>query len=65
MHYDRQEQAQGVYDNVPLAALDLLAGVVAACPPFSTVFTDGLSRIAAEGLGFRSAWPRTFWRRAS
>ena len=62
---DGQEQAQGVYDNVPLAALDLLAGVVAACPPFSTVFTDWLSMIAAEGLGFRSAWTRTFWRRAS
>ena len=65
MHNDGQEQTQGVYDDVPLAALDLLAGVVAAGPPFSTVFTDWLSMIAAEGLGFRSAWPRTFWRRAS
>jgi hypothetical protein len=31
----------------------------------SAVFTDWLSMIAAEGLGFRSAWARTFWRRAS
>ena len=60
-----QDQAQGVYDDVPLASLDLLAGVVAPRPPFSTVFTDGLSIIAAEGLGLRPSWTRTFWRRAS
>jgi hypothetical protein len=65
MHNEGQDQAHGVYDDVPLAALDLLAGVVAAGPPFSAVFTDWLSMIAAEGLGFRSAWARTFWRRAS
>ncbi len=65
VHDDRQEQAQGVYDDVPLASLDLLAGVVAARPPFSAVFTDWLSMIAAEGLGFRPSWTRTFWRRAS
>jgi hypothetical protein len=65
MHDEGQDQAQGVYDDVPLATLDLLAGVVAAGPPFSTVFTDWLSMIAAEGLGFRSAWTRTFWRRTS
>ena len=65
MHHDHQKQAQRVYNDVPLAAFDLLAGIVAACPPFSTVFTDWLSMIAAEGLGFRSAWTRTFWRRVS
>jgi hypothetical protein len=35
----RQEQAQGVYDNVTLAALDLLARIVTANPLFSVVFT--------------------------
>jgi hypothetical protein len=65
MHDHDQEQAQGVYDDVPLAPLDLLAGVVTPRPPFSAVFTDWLSMIAAEGLGFRPSWTRTFWRRAS
>jgi hypothetical protein len=65
MHDDGQKQAQGVYDNVPLAPFDLLAGVVAARPPFSAVFTDWLSMIAAEGLAFRPSWTRTFRRRAS
>lgn len=65
MHDDGQKQAQGVYNDVPLASLDLLAGVVAARPPFSAVFTDWLSMIAAEGVDFRPSWMRTFWRRAS
>lgn len=65
MYHHGQDQAQGVYDDVPLASLDLLAGVVASRPPFSTVFTDWLSMIAAEGLGFRPSWTRTFRRRAS
>lgn len=60
-----QDQAQGVYDDVPLASLDLLAGVVTARPPFSAVFTDWLSMTAAEGVGLRPSWTRTFWRRAS
>jgi hypothetical protein len=65
MHDHGQEQAQGVYDDVSLAPVDLLAGVVAARPPFSTVLTDWLSRMAAEGLGLRPSWTRTFRRRAS
>jgi len=65
MHDHNQQQAQGVYDDVTLAPVDLLARVVAPRPPFSTVFTDWLSMIAAEGLGFRPSWTRTFWRRAS
>ena len=65
MHNDDQEQAHRVYDDVSLASLDLLASVVTARPPFSAVFTDWLSMIAAEGLGFRPSWTRTFWRRAS
>ena len=34
MHDEGQEQTHGVYDNVPLATLDLLAGIVAARPLF-------------------------------
>ncbi len=36
---DRQEQSQCVYDNMALATLDLLAGIVTANPLFSVVFT--------------------------
>ena len=65
MHDHGQKQAQGVYNDVPLAPFDLLAGVIAPRPPFSAVFTDWLSMIAAEGLTFRPSWTRTFRRRAS
>jgi hypothetical protein len=34
-----QNQTQGIYDDVALAALYFLAGVVAARAPFSVVFT--------------------------
>jgi len=65
MHYHGQHQPQRVYDDVTLAAIDFLACVVSTRPPFSTVFTDWLSMIAAEGLDFRPSWIRTCWRRAS
>jgi hypothetical protein len=65
MYHDRQHQAQRVYDDMTLAAIDLLAGVVSTRPPFSTVFTDWLSMIAAEGVGFRPSWIRTCRRRVS
>jgi site-specific DNA recombinase len=47
-HHDHQ-QAERIDEDVPLAAADLLAGVVAADPLFSVVLTDWLSMIAAEG----------------
>jgi hypothetical protein len=65
MDHDRQHQAQRVYDDMTLAAIDLLASVVSPRPPFSTVFTDWLSMIAAEGVGFRPSWIRTCRRRVS
>ncbi len=34
-----QDQSQRVYDNMALATLDLLAGIVTANPFFSVVFT--------------------------
>ena len=36
---DRQEQSEGVYHNMALATLDLLARIVTAYPLFSVVFT--------------------------
>jgi len=81
MHHHGQDQAQGVHGDVTLAALDLLALdvlalVIAVGPPFCGVLTDWLptgyrlatdwlSMIAAEGVGSRPSWTRTFWRRAS
>jgi len=60
-----QQQAQRVYGDMPLAALDLLAGVVTIAPPFCGVRTDWLSMIAAEGVASRPAATRTFTRKAS
>jgi len=37
-HY-RQDQPQRVYDKMALAPLDLLAGIIAADPLFSVLFT--------------------------
>ena len=65
MYHHGQHQAQRVYDDMTLATMDFLAGVVATRPPFSTVFTDWLSMIAAEGVGCRPSWIRTCRRRAS
>src|SRR3954449_3214395 len=46
-----QQQAAGVDRDVPLPALDLLGGIVAAGPPFSVVLTLCVSTMAALGLG--------------
>lgn len=40
MHQQMHDQSIGVDEQVPLAAFDLLAAVVAARPPFWLVFTD-------------------------
>ena len=56
LHGHRQQQAPGVYPDVPLAARESLAGIVAADSPFSFVLTDWLSRIAALGAS-RPAGP--------
>src|SRR5579875_3968438 len=70
MNDHRQQQTEGVYGEVALASLDVLArdvlaGVKAVGPPFCGVFTDWLSRIAAEGVGSRPSLTRTCSRRAS
>jgi len=38
-HY-REEQPEGVNEDVPFAAVDVFGLVVAVDPPFSVVFTD-------------------------
>jgi hypothetical protein len=59
-----QQQAERIYENVALLALDLLARIVAmrinARPPFSALFTLWLSMMAAVGLTSRS--PRSLHR---
>jgi hypothetical protein len=65
VHDDTQYQTEHIDHDVSLSALDFLARVVPAVPPFSTVFTDWLSMIAAVGVGFRPAPTRTCSRRAS
>ena len=62
MHDGVQQQAQRIYENVTLLALDLLAGIEARWidpgPPFSALFTLWLSMIAAVGLASRPACSR-------
>ena len=53
-----QQQAQRIYENMALLALDLFARVIAmridTGPPFSALFTLWLSMMAALGLTSRS-----------
>ena len=53
MHNHRQQVSLRVYRDVPLTALDFLARVVTAPPPFSAVLADCESIIATVGEGFR------------
>jgi len=57
-----QQQAERVYQDMALLALDLLARIIArridAGPPFSALFTLWLSMMAAVGLASRSACSR-------
>jgi len=65
VNHHRKDQPQRIHHQMAFSALYLLAGVIAPRPPFSTVLTDWLSMIAAEGVGFRPSWRRTCRRRAS
>jgi len=65
MHHHAQDQAQGIDDDMPLAAVDFLPRVKTAYPPFSVVFTDWLSMTAAVGVGFLPSATRTFSRSLS
>jgi hypothetical protein len=37
---DREEQSEGIDEDMPLAAFDLFASIVPPEPPFSVVLTD-------------------------
>lgn len=54
-----QQEAERIYENVALLALDLFSRIVAmridARPPFSALLTLWLSMIAALGLAWRSS----------
>ena len=65
MHHHRQQQPHGIYYDMSLSTVDLLASVIATRPPFSVVLTDWLSIIAALGVGFLPSACRTLTRRAS
>ena len=52
-----ENQPLGIDDQVTFASFDLFARVVAATAPFSVVFTDWLSIMAALGVASRpSSW---------
>ena len=59
MDGNRQQKSQRIDGDMALAPVYLLAGIVAADPPFSVVFTLWLSRIAAVGLASRPSCSRT------
>ena len=46
---DREQQSEGIDEEMPLAAFDLFAGIVPPEPPFSVVLTDWLSMMPALG----------------
>ena len=64
-HHHRQQQPHGIYNDMSLSTIDLLASVIATRPPFPVVLTDWLSMIAALGVGFLPSACRTLTRRAS
>ena len=63
-HYG-QKQAHGVHYDVALAPEDFFTCVISAMPPFSVVFTDWLSMMAALGVASRPSASRTRRRNAS
>ena len=63
VNHHGQYQTQRIYHQMAFSTGYLLAGVIPSLPPFSAVFTDWLSIIAAEGLACRPAPTRTCSRR--
>ena len=59
MNHHGQKQPGGIHCNVALAPGYLLARVVAPRPPFSVVFTDWLSMMAALGVASLPSFSRT------
>ncbi len=65
MNHHGQEQPHGVHYDVALASGNLFTRVIASGPPFSVVFTDWLSMMAALGVASRPAASRTRARKAA
>src|SRR5262249_44890560 len=64
-HQHGPDQAEGVDEQVPLAALDFFPASYPRGPPASVVFTDWLSITAALGVPSRSSSRRRSTRRAA
>ncbi len=64
VYKSKQQQTLGIYGDMALLALDLLAGIIArrvnAGPPFSALLTLWLSIMATVGLASRPACSRHF-----
>ena len=50
MHNHFQQHSHRIHDYMSLSSEHLLTGVIATKPPFSVVFTDWLSIVAAVGI---------------
>ena len=70
MHHHRQQQPHGIYNDVSLSTVDLLASVIATRPPFSRRLNrlavyDGRARCwvgclrPSELCGRRASWTRS------
>jgi hypothetical protein len=42
MHHHPQQEAERIYEQMPLPTVNLLARIIPPEPPFSVVFTDWL-----------------------
>ncbi len=60
-----QQQTNRIDQNMPFPTFYLFARIVTSRPPFSVVFTDWLSMIAALGVGSRPTCRRVCSRRMS
>ena len=65
MDDNSQQQSQGINHDMAFTPRHLLARIVATRPPFSVVFTDWLSMMAALGVGSCPSASRTLGRSAS
>ena len=65
MNHHGQQQPYGVHGDVTLATHHLLTSIIATRPPFSVVFTDWLSIMAALGVRLLPSDCRTLGRSAS
>ena len=59
MDYNGHHQCECIYDQLAFPSVYFLARIISAKPPFSVVFTDWLSMMAALGLSSRPCWMRS------